>query len=89
MHAKRFGRGMGPNQYTPAYHLARPVQCAGCGVHLHKDHFYVYYGSRCRPCWEAFVTASPPLEPPPSAAVAVEPADEYEEESADGASARL
>ena len=62
MHAKRFGRGLGPNQFAPEYHLARPVQCPDCGVHLHKDHFYVSYGNRCHPCWQASITAVVPVE---------------------------
>ncbi len=43
-----------PNLYSHEYHLSRMVRCADCGVELHKNHHFVFYGNRCRPCWQAF-----------------------------------
>jgi len=53
MKTRRFGLGMGYNQYDPNYHLSRPVRCVVCGVQLHKTLDFVFNGYRCEACYQA------------------------------------
>lgn len=53
MHSRKYGRGNWPNQYSQNYHLSRAVKCVDCGTPLHKTHHFLYYGQRCRPCYQA------------------------------------
>lgn len=50
MYARRFRRIADP--YRQEHHMSRTVQCSDCGAQLHKNHHFVYYGNRCRPCWQ-------------------------------------
>ena len=52
MHSKRLRKFSDP--YNSEHHLSRTVRCSDCGAELHKNHHFVYYGNRCRPCWQAF-----------------------------------
>ena len=53
MDSRKHGRGNRQNVYSHDYHLSRAVRCEDCGVALHKSHHYVWYGNRCRPCYQA------------------------------------
>jgi len=53
MKSRKHGRGMGQGAYSQDYHLSRAVRCVDCDTLLHKTHQYVWYGNRCRPCYEA------------------------------------
>lgn len=57
MHGRKHVRGNRQNPYSPDYHLSRAVQCRDCGVFLHKDHRYVWYGNRCPGCYQVIVMA--------------------------------
>lgn len=43
--------------YSPSFHLNRTVRCQDCDSELHKNHYFVFYGNRCRPCWEIFIAS--------------------------------
>ena len=58
MDSRKHGRGNRPNVYSQDYHLSRAVQCVECGALLHKTHQYVWYGNRCRPCYQAVQVVS-------------------------------
>ena len=57
MHKRKYRGGNWPNQYSQEHHLGRAVQCVDCGGTLHKTHNYVFYGNRCRPCYQAMLAA--------------------------------
>ena len=53
MKSRRHGGNNRQDVYSQDYHLSRAVQCVDCGTPLHKTHHYVWYGNRCRPCYQA------------------------------------
>lgn len=52
MQGRRFGLGMGPNQYSPDFHLSRPVRCAECGALEQKTLLFVQRNSLCEQCYQ-------------------------------------
>ncbi len=52
MESRKHGRGNRQDPYSPDYHLSRAVRCVDCNTPLHKTHHYVWYGNRCRPCFQ-------------------------------------
>lgn len=54
---RRHGLGVASPQYSPDFHLNRPVKCVDCEVPLHKTHFFVFYGYRCSSCYDTFLQA--------------------------------